>query len=73
MQKQSDYSGNALRPIPRATIMIRLSFKTLSVGLIALASMLAAPSAADASTLTYTATGGLISGTLGGTPFADAT
>ena len=53
--------------------MIRISFKTLSVGLIALASMLAAPSAADASTLTYTATGGLISGTLGGTPFADAT
>ena len=31
--------------------MIRLSFKTLSVGLIAFASMLAAPSAADASTL----------------------
>ena len=53
--------------------MIRISFKTLSVGLIALASMLAAPSAADASTLTYTATGGIITGTLGGTPFADAT
>jgi hypothetical protein len=55
------------------TIMIRLSFQTLSVGLIALASMLAAPSAADASTLTYTATGGIITGTLGGTPFTDAT
>ena len=53
--------------------MIRLSFKTLSVGLIAFASMLAAPSAADASTLTYTATGGIITGTLGGTPFTDAT
>jgi len=53
--------------------MIRLSFKTLSVGLIAFASTLAAPSAADASTLTYTATGGIISGTLGGTPFTDAT
>jgi hypothetical protein len=35
--------------------------------------MLAAPSAADASTLTYTATGGIVSGTLGGTPFTDAT
>jgi hypothetical protein len=54
--------------------MIRLSFKTLSVGLIAFASMLAAPSAADASTLTYTATGGIISGRLGETPrFTDAT
>jgi hypothetical protein len=53
--------------------MIRISFKPLSVGLIALASMLAAPSAADASTLTYTATGGIITGTLGGTPFTDAT
>ena len=53
--------------------MIRLSFKTLSVGLIAFASMLAAPSAADASTLTYTGTGGIITGTLGGTPFTDAT
>ena len=53
--------------------MIRLSFKTLSVGLIAFASMLAAPSAADASTLTYTATGGIISGTLGETSFTDAT
>jgi hypothetical protein len=53
--------------------MIRLSFKTLSVGLIAFASMLAAPLAADASTLTYTATGGIITGTLGGTPFTDAT
>ena len=53
--------------------MIRISFKTLSVGLIALASMLAAASAADASTLTYTATGGIITGTLGGTPFTDAT
>jgi hypothetical protein len=53
--------------------MIRISFQTLSVGLIALASMLAAPSAADASTLTYTATGGIITGTLGGTPFTDAT
>jgi hypothetical protein len=53
--------------------MIRISFKTLSGGLIAFASMLAAPSAADASTLTYTATGGIISGTLGGTPFTDAT
>ncbi len=53
--------------------MIRILFKTLSVGLIALASMLAAPSAADASTLTYTATGGKITGTLGGTPFTDAT
>ena len=53
--------------------MIRLSFQTLSVGLIALASMLAAPSAADASTLTYTATGGIISGTLDGTPFTNAT
>ena len=53
--------------------MIRLSFKTLSVGLIALASMLAAPLAADASTLTYTATGGIITGTLGETSFTDAT
>jgi hypothetical protein len=53
--------------------MIRISFKTLSVGLIALASMLTAPSAADASTLTYTATGGIITGTLGGSPFTDAT
>ena len=53
--------------------MIRISFKTLSVGLISLASMLAAPSAADASTLTYTATGGIISGDLGGTSFTDAT
>jgi len=53
--------------------MIRISFKTLSVGLIAFASMLAAPLAADASTLTYTATGGIITGTLGGTPFTDAT
>jgi hypothetical protein len=49
--------------------MIRISFQTLSVGLIALASMLAAPSAADASTLTYTATGGIITGSLGGTPW----
>jgi hypothetical protein len=55
------------------TIMIRLSFQTLSVGLIALAFMLAAPSAADASTLTYTGTGGIITGTLNGTPFTDAT
>jgi hypothetical protein len=53
--------------------MIRISFQTLSVGLIAFASMLASPSAADASTLTYTATGGLITGTLNGTPFTDAT
>jgi len=53
--------------------MIRISFKTLSVGLIAFASMLAAPLAADASTLTYTATGGIISGSLGGTPFTNAT
>jgi len=53
--------------------MIRISFKTLSVGLVALASMLAAPSAADASTLTYTATGGIITGSLGGTPFTNAT
>jgi hypothetical protein len=53
--------------------MIRISFQTLSVGLIAFASMLAAPSAADASTLTYTATGGIITGTLGSTPFTDAT
>ena len=53
--------------------MIRLSFKTLSVGLIAFASMLAAPSAADASTLTYSATGGIITGTLDSTPFTDAT
>ena len=53
--------------------MIRLSFKTLSVGLIAFASMLAAPSAAYASTLTYTATGGIITGSLGGTPFTNAT
>ena len=53
--------------------MIRLSFKTLSVGLIAFASMLAAPLAADASTLTYTATGGIITGTLGETSFTDAT
>jgi len=36
--------------------MIRLSFKTLSLGLIAFASMLAAPSEADASTLTQTYT-----------------
>jgi len=73
MQKQSGHSGNALHRIPRAMIMIRISFKTLSVGLIALASMLAAPSAADASTLTYSATGGIITGTLSGTPFTDAT
>jgi hypothetical protein len=63
--------------------MIRLSFKTLSVGLIALASMLAASSAADASTLhlvlrrqvllTYTATGGIISGSLGEDSFTNAT
>jgi hypothetical protein len=53
--------------------MIRISFKTLSVGLVAFASMLAAPSAADASTLTYTATGGIITGSLGGTPFTNAT
>jgi hypothetical protein len=53
--------------------MIRISFQTLSVGLIALASMLAAPLAADASTLTYTATGGIITGTLDGTPFTNAT
>ena len=53
--------------------MIRISFQTLSVGLIAFASMLAAPSAADASTLTYTATGGIITGTLGETSFTDAT
>ena len=53
--------------------MIRISFQTLSVGLIALASMLAAPLAADASTLTYTATGGIITGSLGGTPFTNAT
>ncbi len=53
--------------------MIRILFQTLSVGLIALASMLAAPTAADASTLTYTATGGIISGSLNGTPFTDAT
>ena len=53
--------------------MIRISFKTLSVGLITFASMLAAPSAADASTLTYTATGGIITGTLGETSFTDAT
>jgi hypothetical protein len=51
----------------------RLSFKTVSVGLIAFGSMLAAPSAADAVILTYTATGGIITGTLGGTPFTDAT
>jgi len=53
--------------------MFRLSFKTLSVGLIAFASMLAAPLAANASTLTYTATGGIITGTLGSTPFTNAT
>jgi len=53
--------------------MIRSSFKTLSLGLIAFASMLAAPSAANASTLTYTVTGGLITGTLNGTPFTNAT
>ncbi len=35
--------------------------------------MLAAPLAAHASTLTYTATGGIITGTLGSTPFTDAT
>jgi hypothetical protein len=49
------------------------SLKALSVGLLAFASMLAAPSAANASNLTYTATGGLITGTLNGTPFTDAT
>jgi hypothetical protein len=53
--------------------MIRVSFKALSIGLIAFASMLAAPLAANASNLTYTATGGLITGTLNGTPFTDAT
>ena len=53
--------------------MIRISLKPLSVGLIAFASMLAAPSAVDAATLTYTATGGIITGSLGETPFTDAT
>ena len=66
-------SSNTVHRIARATIMTRLSFKTLSAGLIALASMLAAPLAADASTLTYSATGGIITGTLGGTAFTDAT
>jgi len=47
MQKQSGHSGNTLRRIPRATIMIRISFKTLSVGLIALACLLSAPAGAD--------------------------
>jgi len=49
------------------------SLKALSLWLAAVACMLAAPSAADASTLTYTATGGIITGTLGVTPFTDAT
>jgi len=53
--------------------MIRTSFKTLSLGLAALACMLATPSAADASTLTYTAIGGIITGTLNDTRFTDAT
>ncbi len=52
--------------------MIRLSLKTLSIGLVALASMLATPSA-EASTLTYTATGGLIDCILNGTEFRNAT
>ena len=73
MQKQNVHFGRALHRIARATIMVRLSFKTLSVGLIAFASMLAAPLVADASTLTYTGTGGIITGTLNGTPFTDAT
>jgi len=37
------------------------------------ACILATPMAANASTLTYTATGGLITGTLSGTPFTNAT
>jgi hypothetical protein len=47
MQYQRGHSGNTLRRIPRATIMIRISFKTLSVGLIALACLLSAPAGAD--------------------------
>ena len=37
------------------------------------ACILATPLSADASNLTYTSTGGLITGTLNGTPFTDAT
>jgi hypothetical protein len=37
MQKQSGHSGNALHRITRATIMIRIPVKTLSLWLAALA------------------------------------
>ena len=47
IQYQSGHSGNTLRRIPRATIIIRISFKTLSVGLIALACLLSAPAGAE--------------------------
>ena len=44
-----------------------------SIGLAVLASAAFSSSAEGVSTMTYTATGGLISGTIGGTPFINAT
>jgi formylglycine-generating enzyme required for sulfatase activity len=46
MQKQPRNSGNALRPITRATIMIRIPVKTLSRWLAALACLLSSPAGA---------------------------
>ena len=43
MQNDRSYSGNTLHRIAGNPIMIRLSFKMLSVGLIALACLLAVP------------------------------
>jgi hypothetical protein len=54
-------------------LFARLPRVVFMVGVAALLSSLAVPSAADASTLTYTGTGGIITGTLNGTPFTDAT
>jgi hypothetical protein len=51
----------------------RMSRVVFSIGVVALLGSLAVPLAADASTLTYTATGGIITGSLGGTPFTNAT
>jgi hypothetical protein len=57
MQQQSRNSGHALHRIPRATIMIRISFKTLSLWLAALA-CLVVPARAEVvlSNLTVTET-----------------
>jgi formylglycine-generating enzyme required for sulfatase activity len=46
-KKHCRNSGHALRRIPRATIMIRISFKTLSLLLAALACLLSSPASAD--------------------------